>query len=148
MKLVSEVISGHNIQQKNVFWFGIQARHAKFELGKHLPERKKTSHYYRYVSWISFYMTSSLNKAFWLCLKIRERNLSHHRIQNFIVSIKLGSTIREKDCVIIIILLPKSLWKCRIPHIQRFGKRRRRRRGDKDQKGKQSCCHWALDVKK
>ena len=39
VELVSKIVGGHNVQEKNVFCFRIQTGETKLHLGKHLPKK-------------------------------------------------------------------------------------------------------------
>lgn len=41
MEFVSVVVGGHNVQQQDVFGFGVQAGHTKFHLREHLPGSRR-----------------------------------------------------------------------------------------------------------
>ncbi len=41
MKLVSVVVGGHDVQEKNVFGFWVEAGYAELQLGKHLSEKNE-----------------------------------------------------------------------------------------------------------
>lgn len=38
MEFIAIVVSGHNVQEEDVFGFGVQTGHPELHLGEHLPE--------------------------------------------------------------------------------------------------------------